>query len=346
VEVGVKFRSEISGYISGIRFYKSAANTGTHTANLWTGTGTLLASTTFTNETASGWQQVNLPTPIPVAANTTYVASYHAPVGHYSIAGGAFATTGVDNAPLKALANGVDGPNGVFAYGPSGVFPIQSFNTANYWVDVVFATSVAVDTTPPAVGVVSPANGTTGVDPAANVTVTFSENMDPATITIATIELRNAANAIVAAEVTYDAPRRVATLNPTLNLGPTSVYTVRVLGGNTGPRAKDLAGNALAATFASSFTTAVDMTPPAVGAVTPASGVTGVSLTARVEVLFTEDMAPATINGTTFELRGPTGLTVSAAVTYDAARQTAVLAPTIPLSDVTTYTATVRGCST
>ena len=50
----------------GIRFYKAAANTGTHIGNLWTASGQLLASATFTNETASGWQQVNFASPVPI----------------------------------------------------------------------------------------------------------------------------------------------------------------------------------------------------------------------------------------------------------------------------------------
>ncbi len=66
LEVGVKFQSAINGYITGIRFYKSSANTGTHIGNLWTATGQLLASATFTNETASGWQQVNFSQPVPI----------------------------------------------------------------------------------------------------------------------------------------------------------------------------------------------------------------------------------------------------------------------------------------
>jgi hypothetical protein len=48
VELGAKFTSSIGGYISGIRFYKSAANTGTHTGTLWSATGTKLATGTFT----------------------------------------------------------------------------------------------------------------------------------------------------------------------------------------------------------------------------------------------------------------------------------------------------------
>ena len=84
VELGVKFRSDSAGYITGIRFYKSSANIGAHVANLWSGTGTLLASAPFYSETASGWQQVNFLTPVSIAANTDYVASYFVSDGHYS----------------------------------------------------------------------------------------------------------------------------------------------------------------------------------------------------------------------------------------------------------------------
>ena len=59
VELGVKFKSDVNGSIVGIRFYKASTNVGTHVANIWTSTGTLLATATFTSETASGWQQVN-----------------------------------------------------------------------------------------------------------------------------------------------------------------------------------------------------------------------------------------------------------------------------------------------
>ena len=137
VELGVKFRSDMAGTITGIRFYKAAANTGTHIGNLWSGTGTPLATAIFSNETASGWQQVFFATPVAIVSNTVYVASYHANSGHYSADLNYF-PTGVDNPPLHALANGVSGGNGVFAYGASSAFPNQTYNAANYWVDVVF----------------------------------------------------------------------------------------------------------------------------------------------------------------------------------------------------------------
>ena len=70
VELGVKFTSDVAGTVTGIRFYKSEANSGPHVGNLWDSTGTLLATATFTDESDSGWQQVTFSTPVPIAANT------------------------------------------------------------------------------------------------------------------------------------------------------------------------------------------------------------------------------------------------------------------------------------
>src|SRR2546429_1572450 len=77
VELGVSFKSDVSGYITGVRFYKGVNNTGTHLGHLWSSTGTLLATATFTGESASGWQQVKFSSPVAINANTVYVASYY-----------------------------------------------------------------------------------------------------------------------------------------------------------------------------------------------------------------------------------------------------------------------------
>ena len=157
VELGVKFQSDVAGTITGIRFYKATANTGTHVGNLWSSTGTLLGSITFSNETASGWQQMLFASPVAITSNTVYVASYHCTIGHYSEDDNYFLSNGVNNPPLHALTNGVSGGNGVYAYGTSSAFPNSTWNTANYWVDVVFQPAVA----PTLVSIaVTPANAT------------------------------------------------------------------------------------------------------------------------------------------------------------------------------------------
>ncbi len=138
VNLGVKFKSDVKGLVNGVRFYKGAGNTGTHVGALWSATGTLLASVTFTGETASGWQQMNFATPIQIAANTVYVVSYLAPVGHYAGDNNGFSSAGVDTPPLHALQDGVSGGNGVYLYKTSNGFPNATWAASNYWVDVAF----------------------------------------------------------------------------------------------------------------------------------------------------------------------------------------------------------------
>lgn len=134
VELGVSFVPSTNGHVTAIRFYKGAGNTGTHTGTLWTSSGAVLATGTFTDETASGWQTLEFPNPIPVTAGQTYVASYYAPKGRYAATQGYFAE-GYTQGPITVPAQG----NGRYRYGSGGGFPTNSWNNTNYWVGVVFA---------------------------------------------------------------------------------------------------------------------------------------------------------------------------------------------------------------
>ncbi|MBV9592460.1 MAG: DUF4082 domain-containing protein, partial [Actinobacteria bacterium] len=136
-ELGMKFTSDVAGNVVGVRFYKATTNTGTHVGNLWSAGGTLLATATFTNETASGWQTVLFSSPVPIAANTTYVVSYFDPNGHYSSTPQGLASA-IDNPPLHALANGTSA-NGLYSFATSSIFPTNSYNANSYSVDVLFA---------------------------------------------------------------------------------------------------------------------------------------------------------------------------------------------------------------
>lgn len=136
-ELGVKFRPLVNGQVTGVRFYKGSANTGTHIGHLWSSSGTSLASATFSGESPTGWQDVTFASPVSVTAGTTYVASYWAPNDGYGYTSAYFATAGITSQYLTAMASGVDGNNGVFAVTNS--FPSSSFDNTNYWVDVDFA---------------------------------------------------------------------------------------------------------------------------------------------------------------------------------------------------------------
>ena len=244
VEVGTKFRSDIDGVVTGVRFYKGSGNTGTHVGHLWTSTGTNLGTVTFTGETSTGWQQALFPAPIPISANATYVISYYAPNGRYATDSGYFATSGVDNAPLHALRDGVDGSNGVYRYGTGGGFPTNSWEAANYWVDVVFD-SAAADTTAPTVTSTSPASNATGVPLTTTVTATLSEPVQAGGVRL---DL-TANGSAVPGSTAYDATSRTVTFTPSTALSPSTSHTVRVSG------ATDASGNTMAP-YSWSFTTA------------------------------------------------------------------------------------------
>lgn len=259
VEVGLRFRSDTAGFITGVRFYKFASNSGTHTGSLWSKTGTLLATATFSSESGTGWQQVTFGSPVAIAANTTYVASYHTNVGHYA-ANSNYFLVGFNNGLLHALADGVDGPSGVYHYGSSSAFPSDTYQSANYWVDVVFSTTGAGDTTPPVVTAVTPASGTTGVSVATVVTATFNEMVNASTVNASTFQLRDAAGNIVPATAYAGGETPTATLAPTSPLAYLTTYTATVNGGASG--VKDLAGNPMAGIATWSFTTGANAPPP------------------------------------------------------------------------------------
>ena len=195
-----------------------------------------------------------------------------------------------------------------------------------------FTTSQVPDTTPPTVSSISPASAATGVPVNIKVLATFSEAMDPLTITTSTFTLKQGATP-VSGTVTYAG--LTATLNPSSNLAASTAYTATVT-----TAAKDLAGNALAANFVWSFTTgqATDTTPPQVASTFPVNTATGVGININILATFSEAMDPLTITVSTFTLKqGATP--VSGIVTY--AGLTATLNPSSNLAASTAYTATV-----
>jgi len=129
----------------------------------------------------------------------------------------------------------------------------------------------------PTVTAVTPTNGANGVLTTTAVTVTFSEPMDPATISPSSIQLKTAAGAAVSATVTYDSANRRATLTPTAALALGATYTVVVHGDSGSNAVKDTSGKPMAADFTSTFTT-TDGSPPTANAGLDKNGNEGSSI--------------------------------------------------------------------
>jgi hypothetical protein len=223
-----------------VRFYKEVDNTGSHVGSLWSSTGTLLASGTFSGESASGWQELAFNSPVAITANTTYVVSYHTDVGHYELTNNGLASA-VTNGPLTALAGG-----GVYAYGSGNAFPSSSFNASNYWVDVVYSQTAA--STPPTVSSVTPASGATGVALTAAPTVTFNQAVVPSTVSFT---MKTSGGTNVPGTVTFNSGNTVATFTTSSSLTASTGYTVTVSG------AQNTSGQVMANPSSWSFTTGV-----------------------------------------------------------------------------------------
>ncbi|MEU4803908.1 DUF4082 domain-containing protein [Actinosynnema sp. NPDC023587] len=249
VELGTKVRFDGRGEVSGVRFYKGAANTGTHTGSFWSSTGLLLATGTFTDETTTGWQTLTFLNPVAVQANTTYVVSYYAPHGRYAVDVDHFRAQ-ASYGGIRALAAGVDGGNGVFRYG--GGFPSASHNRNNYWVDVVYRSGLNGDRTPPTLVSGTPGRDATAVPVGGPVSLTYSEPVDPAS---PQVWLTDPGGVRLLGASTLSDDQQTVVWKPNGRLAPATEYTVNAL-------VADVNGNTTATTETWSFTTAAGAACP------------------------------------------------------------------------------------
>lgn len=254
LQLGMKFRSDIDGFVTGARFYKQAGNEGVHTAQLYNTSGQVLAQAQFVNETASGWQQVLFSQAVAVSANTTYIISYHSPNNTYSAVNQFFSTAKISG-HLKGLAEGEDGSNGVYAYSPTPAFPTQSYESSNYFVDVVFDTQISSsDVTGPYITGTVPANNAQTINITSNIIINFNEAIEAVTVNSSTIRLLNGTTTIPVTLV-YNSNNYTVTLDPNESLSYATNYSIQVAGGSSDPVVKDVAGNSLAANYSAIFRT-------------------------------------------------------------------------------------------
>jgi len=184
-----------------------------------------------------------------------------------------------------------------------------------------------------------PANGATGVLPSQNITATFSETMNCATLysPAQTFTVTGPGGTAVAGVV--NCTGTTATFSPTAVLAPNTVYTATITSGAMDPEGEPLVSGVVPNPW--TFRTAPAPTQPTVISTVPVNNATGVPVNQKIAATFSEAMNPATINNTTFTLTGPGGAAVAGAVTYVVSGSVATFTPTANLAPVTTYVATV-----
>ena len=272
ITVGVKFKADFDGTISGIRFFKAPLDVATTAEHVTLYSlspngvtpGTKLAQASLPsnfshNQTTGEWAEVLFSTPFHVTANTVYVATYYSPTGFYNATNNSF-TNPVVNGPLAILKDGDQGVNGAYIY--SDAYPTMGYQASNYWVDVDY--SSGNDITPPTVIFNTPGTSATNININSSISVTFSENINPASVNGTTFVLKDGSGNIIPGTVSYSIGTRTATILLSNPLDYSTVYFATVSGGPSG--IKDLAAptaNAMVSDYTWSFTTApVPAIPP------------------------------------------------------------------------------------
>ena len=184
--------------------------------------------------------------------------------------------------------------------------------------------------TPPMVTAVVPLNGATNAPIGQVLSATFSEAMNPATISAATFTLSATGGAGVAGIVTYSG--QTAAFAPTVPLAYSTQYTATITTGTA-----SLAGTPLAANYVWTFTTITP--PPMVTAVVPVNGAINVPIGQVLSATFNEAINCATLTSTTFTVTGPGATAVTG--TAGCTGSVATFTPTANLAYSTLYTATI-----
>jgi hypothetical protein len=310
---------------------------------VWTFTTGATADTTA--PTVISTNPANLQTNVPI--NNTVAATFSEAMDPLTITAATYKITGPGGTAVAGAVN-YDASSDTVTFTPSnnlapsttytmtistGAKDLAGNPLANNFVST-FTTGTVANTTAPTVTSINPANLQINVPLNSTVAATFSEAMNPLTITSATFTVTGPGNTPVTGTLSYNAVTNTATFTPLNNLASNTTFTVTITTGAT-----DLAGNPLASNFVSTFTT-VDVAPT-VTSTNPANLQTNVPINDTVAATFSEAMDPTTITSTTFTVTGPGNTPVTGTVTYDAPSDTATFTPSSNLAPSTTFTATI-----
>lgn len=232
---------------------------------------------------------------------------------------------------------------------PSSALTASTLYTVNLLVGIQSSAGVALEQTytwqfttkaapnpAPTVASTSPAGGATSVDPTANITVTFDQDMTSGTINTTNLVLKDQAGTAVTRVVTWDAATRTATINPTPTLANSNTHTVNVLTG-----VQNASGLAMGAQYDFVFTTQAATPAPQITAVAPLAGSVDRAVTVNAKATTDIALDPATVTSSTVTLRNAAGQQIAGAVSYDSALRQVIFDPTVDLAQGTTYTCTL-----
>ena len=152
VELGVKFTSDVNGFITGVRFYKgSRQHRHAHRQSV------------DQRRCAAGHGHLHGRDGVRLAAGELcHPGGHHREHGLRGVVLRAQRQLCGRHAVLRerrrvqparsaCCRTASSGGNGVYAYGAASSFPSSTYQASNYWVDVVFSTVGPADTTPPTV---------------------------------------------------------------------------------------------------------------------------------------------------------------------------------------------------
>ncbi|MDX2253577.1 MAG: Ig-like domain-containing protein [Nitrospira sp.] len=201
-----------------------------------------------------------------------------------------------------------------------------------------FTTGTAPDTTDPIVIGTSPSSGATNVATTSALTVTFSEPIDPSSVTTETFSVRAGPNPPITGTLSVNGATVTFTPSPGAPLDFNTSFTVTL---TTGIR--DLARNTLQTNYIWTFTTGVapDTTSPTVTTTTPVDGATNVPIAATIMGTFDEPLAPASVTATTFTLKDGANNQIPGNITVNGSTAVFSLLPGSLMNYATNYTATL-----
>lgn len=345
-----KYTVTVSGGANGVKDLAGIAMVNDFTINWTTGlTPETIPPTVSNTVNANGATNVAINTAIgatfsegmdPLTVNTSTVSLMQ---GSNVVSGSvSYAGVTMKLVPSNLLANST-GYTVRIKGGAQGVKDLAGNAMVNdyVWSWTTANAPTPADTSPPTVIGTIHAHGATNVAINTAVGATFSEGMDPLSITNVTFSLKETISGTpVAGTVSYSGVNAVFT--PLANLALSTSYTVTIKGGNSG--VKDLANNALVNDYVISWTTSAsaDIVPPTVTGTINLNAALNVAINTQVGATFSEGMDPLSITNVNFTLKETiSGNAVTGTVSY--AGLDALFVPTGNLAKTMQYTATIKG---